>query len=165
MNAPQLSTPVRLVLNAETAADLMTPNPISIRADATVQDALVLISDKGISAAPVIDEAGHPVGVVSRSDILLHERESSRTTSAVPEYFRAEDLGAAVPLTFPSTRSVPVSSIMTPVVFSVRPDTPAPRVLEELQAMKVHRLFVVDESGVLVGVVSLSDLLLRIQAE
>ena len=34
---------MRLVLDAESAAELMTPNPISIRAEATVQDVLVLL--------------------------------------------------------------------------------------------------------------------------
>ena len=49
--------------------------------------------------------------------------------------------------------------IMTPVVFSVQPETRAARVVAEMLAMKVHRLFVVDDSGVLVGVISAVDVL------
>src|SRR5207248_7441300 len=106
------------------------------------------------------------IGVVSRSDILLHERESHVTASAVPHFYRTADLSTAAPAAAAdSCRTVPVSEIMTPVVFSVRPETPALRVIEELRAMKVHRLFVVDVSGVLVGVVSTSDVLRHLLPE
>jgi CBS-domain-containing membrane protein len=71
-------TDVRMVLAAQTAEDLMTPNPISIQANATVQEAVVLMTDRGYSAAPVIDEAGRPIGVLSRTDILVHSREHGR---------------------------------------------------------------------------------------
>jgi len=60
------------------AKDLMSLNPTSIRRDATIREALELLTDHGFGAAPVIDEAGRPVGVVSRTDILIHERESVR---------------------------------------------------------------------------------------
>jgi CBS domain-containing protein len=49
---------------------------------------------------------------------------------------------------------VRVRDMMTPAVFSVRLDTPAPRLIEQMVALNVHRLFVVDESDVVVGVVS-----------
>ena len=64
-----------LTLSAETAADLMTPNPVSIRDKATVSEAVACLTDKGISAAPVIDKAGRAIGVVSKSDLLIHDRE------------------------------------------------------------------------------------------
>ena len=58
-----------------------------------------------------------------------------------------------------------VAEIMTPIVFSVRPDTPAVQVLKELTALRVHRLFVVDDDGVLVGVISALDILTRLTQE
>jgi CBS domain-containing protein len=48
---------------------------------------------------------------------------------------------------------------MTPVVFSVTPKTPGRRVIKDMVDLKVHRLFVVDDSGVLVGVISALDVL------
>ena len=48
---------------------------------------------------------------------------------------------------------------MTPAVFAVSPDAPARRVVEEMLALRVHRLFVVDQSGFLVGVISAMDIL------
>src|SRR2546423_1313011 len=81
-----------LRLHGETAADLMVANPISLRADANVREALVLLTDKGFSAAPVIDEAGRPVGVLSRGDLLVHDREKVDYIPPGGAYFYEQDL-------------------------------------------------------------------------
>ena len=52
-----------------------------------------------------------------------------------------------------------VSDLMTPVVFTVAPDAPASRVVGDMLALKVHRLFVSDRAGVLLGVISALDVL------
>src|SRR5262245_21606428 len=70
MNASVTEVPERLKLCAETAAALMTPDPLSIREDATVHEAVSFLTDNGFSAAPVVDKAGRPVGVLSRADII-----------------------------------------------------------------------------------------------
>lgn len=127
-----------------TAADLMTPNPVSIQDDATVEEVIAFLADKGFSAAPVIDEAGHPLGVVSRSDILRYERDRIwRPVSPAPQPEQA-----------PQARD-----LMTPAVFSAGPDTPAVKLAEQMVELSVHRLFVVDDDGVLIGVVTALDLL------
>src|SRR5450755_1603475 len=69
-----LETP-RLLLNADTAADLMTKKPVSINQRANVKEALALFATKNFTVAPVIDNAGRAVGVISGSDILVHDRE------------------------------------------------------------------------------------------
>jgi len=154
--------PVHLKLHAETAADLMVPNPISLRADANVREALALLTDKGYSAAPVIDEAGRPVGVLSRSDLLVHDREHPNYVR--PAYFFEEPRPTA-PAKLPegfqeeNVDLTSVGDLMTPAIFSVTPDTPAHRVVSEMLGLHVHRLFVVDEDGTLVGVITSMDVL------
>jgi CBS domain-containing protein len=161
----------RLTLRAETAADFMTPSPISIRDDAVVREAVAFLTDKGFSAAPVIDVAGRPVGVVSRSDILVHDREKVEYAPAIPEYYERAELtsraGEAVPSGFQveNIDRTQVRDIITPVVLSIAPDAPAHRVGEEMLALKVHRLFVVDSGGVLTGVISALDVLRHLRPE
>jgi len=156
----------QLTLHRETAADLMTPNPVSLRANATVREALALLTERGFTAAPVIDEAGLPVGVLSATDILVHKREQTEHMEAAPEFYHRADLrlpsgeeisprGMQVECVDPAL----VSDMMTPAVFSVAPDAPAGLVVERMVTLKVHRLFVVDEGGVLVGVISALDIL------
>jgi CBS domain-containing protein len=161
----KLETAPRLTLQVETAADLMTANPVSVREDATLREALGLFIDKGFSAAPVIDEAGRPIGVLSRSDLLVHDRESASYLRQEPEFYHKEELKTANGETLgrgylvEKVDRTKVGDLMTPAVFSVGPETPAAKVVHELLSLKVHRLFVVDDNGVLVGVISTFDVL------
>jgi hypothetical protein len=52
-----------------------------------------------------------------------------------------------------------VGDLMTPVVYSVTPETGAKEVVEGMLTLGVHRLFVIAEDGALVGVISSTDLL------
>jgi CBS domain-containing protein len=141
------------------AKDLMSLNPVSIRRDATIREALELLTDHGFSAAPVIDEAGRPVGVVSRTDILVHERECVHHASTgdccdwgeFPE--RSLPEGFSIEVTDPTT----VAEIMTPAVFTVPLESPAREVVKRMRELKVHHLFVVDSDLALVGVISPLD--------
>lgn len=141
--------PANLVLAAEKAEDLMTPNPVSLPGDADWREALVLFTNRAFSAAPVIDEAGRPIGVLSRTDLIVHDRERLRP---VPDF--ENDL---MPLK--EKDNIRVRDLMTPAVFSVAPDDPAEKVVREMVALNVHRLFVINKEGVLVGVVSAMDVL------
>jgi CBS-domain-containing membrane protein len=175
MNTIDRSAAVTLKLPAAAiAADLMVANPISLRADANVREALVLLTDKGYSAAPVIDDAGRPVGVLSRADLLVHDRERSEHLPHTATYYYEQELksrrgkegrgkevsGFEVENVDPTT----VRDVMTPAVFSVAPDTPAAKVVSEMIGLHVHRLFVVDGAGVLVGVISTMDVLRHLKA-
>jgi CBS domain-containing protein len=141
-----------MVLNARTAADLMSSNPISIRAKATVAEAVATLIDRGFGAAPVIDEAGQPVGVLSRADLLIHDRErlthhASVKERPLPEGFGVEEVDGTL-----------VEDLMTPAVFSVTPETMVAKVIDEMLALQVHHLYVVDRSGAVVGVISAMDI-------
>jgi predicted transcriptional regulator len=161
----------RMVLYAATGADLMTPNPMSITADTTVKEAAAFLTDKGFSAAPVIDEAGRPVGVLSQSDIVVHDRESGPYVSGNPEYHARADLSRRSVKTLPTGFEVVdadrtwVRDIMTPVVLCVTLKTAAYKVIETMLAHKVHRLFVVGADGVLVGIISTVDVLRHLHLE
>jgi CBS domain-containing protein len=154
-----------LPLEGKTAAHLMTTNPVSVRDAATVRELVALLTDKGISAAPVINEAGHPIGVVSRADVLVYDREKVEYVRPLPEYYDRSDLttraGEKLGAGFQVERAEDalVADIMTPVVFSVAPTTPALEAVRDMVALKVHRLFVVDPDGVLIGVISALDVL------
>jgi CBS domain-containing protein len=166
MNAMKMRALPKMVLDAVSAEDLMTPNPISIHGGASVQEALAMLTDRGFSAAPVIDEAGRPIGVLSRTDLLVHERErvaskplDDLTDWDLPPRHRLHE-GFGVEVVDPTR----VRDIMTPVVFTVLLDTPVYQVVEQMLALKVHHLFVVDEDRALVGVVSPLDILRHLQS-
>jgi CBS domain-containing protein len=161
-------SPLRLTLKAETASDLMTPNPVSIRDIATVREVVVFLTDRKISAAPVINEAGRPVGVVSEADILKYDREHIEHLAPVPDYYLQGELTLRSGETLSDSFQVEtadtdlVRDIMTPIIFAVKPDASAAVVVNELVTRRIHRLFVVDEDGSLVGVVTTLDVLQRL---
>src|SRR5262245_12152851 len=137
----------------------MSPNPMSLRGDASLKEAIAFLVDRGISGAPVIDEAGRPVGVLSQTDVLIHDREEV-------DHLAGTEIEYGTPLPrqwwneFQIERvdTTPVRDLMTPAVFCVAMDTPAAGVIEQMRELNVHRLFVVDEAGVLVGVVTAMDI-------
>lgn len=150
--------PPRLTLQADTAADLMGENPISIREDASVQEAIVLMTDRGYSIAPVIDERGRPVGVVSVTDVLIHDRECVRFLKPSVE---VEMVGAGPPRLGNELEiedRTKVADIMTPTVFTIRHDALVGEVVQTMNSYGVHHLFVSDDDGTLIGVIGLSDI-------
>jgi CBS domain-containing protein len=165
MNISNTARP-RSTLSRKSAADLMTPNPVSIRDDATVHEAVAMLTDRGFSAAPVIDKAGRAVGVVSRADIVVHDRELGH--SSARDYFTNEEVISEAEEKCPPGSHIEkpdgmlVRDIMTPMVFAVSPSASARRVVSDMVGLKVHRLFVVDRDGVLVGIISSLDVLKHI---
>lgn len=124
-------------LQAVTARELMSAGPVSISAEATVEQAATFLTERGFGAAVAIDEAGHPIGVVTKTDVVIHGREQSSIADS----------------------TATVRDIMTPAVFRVKEDTPAKSVVEQMLALNVHHLFVVDGAGIVTGVISPMDVL------
>jgi CBS domain-containing protein len=55
---------------ASKVSEMMTPGPVTVAPDASVQDAARVIAEKGHNRLPVVDEDGRVVGVVTRVDVL-----------------------------------------------------------------------------------------------
>lgn len=154
--AAHCKTHPRLSLHAETARDIMHADPLSIRAEATLPEILAFFTQRNVSAAPVMNAAGRPIGVISRSDVLVHH--SLADAGGRVEYFESPILDAKTDA--PSAKKPPNAyDLMTPAVFAVGPDTPMAKVVADMVGLRVHRLFVVDDDGVLIGVISAMDVL------
>jgi CBS-domain-containing membrane protein len=138
------------------AADVMTTNPKSIGRDATIRDTAEFFTTHGIHTAPVIDEAGRPIGVVSRTDLLDYWGRRRDRLLALANGETTVDSSASH--TEPSFE-LTAAEFMTPVVFSVTVNAPLAKVIDKILALEVRCLFVTDEHGVLVGAISVIDLL------
>jgi acetoin utilization protein AcuB len=51
-------------------SEIMTRNPTTIRQTASIGEAAKLMLDHKFSGLPVVDESGHPVGIITESDIF-----------------------------------------------------------------------------------------------
>ena len=135
-----------------TVNDVMTPDPVVVVEETGFKVIVRLLADNKISALPVVDGEGRLVGVVSEADLLLkkavdtggrhgifeggeHRRERSKAGGEV-----ARDLMTA-----------PAVSIDRKAAIST-----AAHLLHERH---VKRLPVVDAAGLVVGIVTRSDVL------
>jgi acetoin utilization protein AcuB len=55
-----------------TVEDVMAKDPISISLETPLVEIATLLANERIGALPVLDEGGHPVGIVSTVDVLGH---------------------------------------------------------------------------------------------
>ena len=132
---------------------VMHTHPYRVTAQQPVRDLLALFVDKGISAAPVVDAQGRPIGFVSKTDVArqLHKPgsgEGSESATQVQPWWDAERLS-----------QLTVGAIMTPAVYSFTPETTVADATAVMAFEGTHHLPVVDESGTLVGMVSALDVL------
>ena len=108
----------------------------------------------------MIDVAGRPVGVVTCSDLMIHD--CAKATKWSPEVSGVPSKACIAEV---AEETVTVGDIMTPAVFSVAPGTPISMVIRELLGLHVHHLFVVDEDGTLLGAISPLDIIRRLAPE
>lgn len=125
-------------MTERTVSDLMTRDPIVVRADAPLTDAARLLDRYHISGLPVVDAHGALVGVVSHTDLLR-----ARAT----EHLWANWPGLAV------------RHLMTSPALAVSPDTSIAEVARLMERDHVHRLVVVGGDGrTPIGIIATADL-------
>jgi CBS domain-containing protein len=142
----------------------METHLISVAPDTPLLDVHRLLTEEEISGAPVIQEDGMLVGVITSTDLLRVVGEEHDAGAVATSYFR--DL---LPYSSPDWSNVPedfqdrlselrVEDAMTPDVVTIEPDATASEVARTLRGHHVHRVFVVEDQRLL-GVISAFDVL------
>jgi CBS-domain-containing membrane protein len=129
----------------------MTQTVVSVGQDAPFKDIVALMAQWQVSALPVTAGEGRVVGVVSEADLLLKE-EFRDTDPTRPEQLRrmAEMAKAG---------GVTAGDLMTSPAVTVHADATLGQAARLMAQRHVKRLPVVDDVGVLAGIVSRADLL------
>jgi CBS domain-containing protein len=150
----------RLALLAKTAEDLMTTNPLSLREHATVDEAISFLTSRNFGGAPVINDAGKPVGFVGKTDLLRHVVRSSNGR-AHGGHDGAELMSSASGVRRRALCKCPltVGEIMKPALVVVPRNASVAQVIKKMLSRRVHRVFVIDKTGALIGVISSLDAL------
>ncbi len=139
------------------ARDIMNEVVVACVADTRVEDVVKKLAEHDISGMPVLDVQKHVIGIVSESDLLLaDELEPPRTKTALyglyvmPERVIEE---AA------KSRGVLARDVMTTRVISFHPEDSVHDIAKRMQAERINRVPIVDEAGVLVGILTRGDIL------
>ena len=138
------------------ARDVMVAPVVTVKPSATVQEVAKQFLERQISAAPVVDDNGKLVGIVSEGD-LLHRVEAGteRRRSWLLRAFTEADTLAAE---YVKSHGRKVSDVMTRTVITAAPETPLHEIATLLEKNAIKRLPIL-ENGQLVGVVSRANLL------
>ena len=138
-------------------SELMNPDVVCARPGMTVAEVRNLLATRGISGAPVVDDSGKILGVVSQSDLVRQTNkpttvgESGHFFTNVHEYRDLANLPRDI-------SDAPVETVMSKEVYTVPQDSSAALGASIMRERKIHRLLVTDQ-GLLVGVVTALDLL------
>lgn len=132
--------------------EVMTSQVVTVTPSTPFKEAVEVLASHRVTAAPVVDESGWVVGVVSEADLLLKE-----------EYRRDHEPGMAERLRHRTdqarSRGTVVKDFMTSPAVTIAQDATVRQAARLLHAKHVKRLPVIDERGRLVGIVSRGDLL------
>ena len=148
-----------------TAKDIMTEEVMEVRADWSLQRLAEFFVENSISGAPVTNEKGELIGVVSSTDIISNDTlpENDPQSNGPHKYYlqNLERRYAQVEISAFTIGDEPlttVGDIMTPAVFKVSEDTPVQKIADSMIKNRIHRIFVTREEKV-VGIISSADML------
>jgi len=145
-----------------TARDLMQKDVVSIAPETPLASVYRVLVAESITGAPVVDDDGRVLGVISSADLLRAMAEEQDSGDA-GSYFEgllefSSARGEGLPEDFQNRlEQIPASEAMTEGAISVSPDTPLAEIARTLRFQRIHRVLVV-EDGVLEGIVTSFDL-------
>ncbi|MEA1896869.1 MAG: IMP dehydrogenase, partial [Bacteroidota bacterium] len=127
MSVEKQARQVRIVKRAE---NIMIFDPITIKEDATVKDALKLMDDNKIGGIPVIDDNHVLIGIVTNRDLRFDLNEDQ-----------------------------PIKQIMTHKgLVTTNEETDLAMASEILKKHKIEKLPIIDEKGCLTGLITYKDI-------
>jgi CBS domain-containing protein len=148
--------------------EVMERDPVSVTADAKVEDVVRALREHELPGVPVVDGDGRCVGIVTEADLVVPDPEGDLH---IPHYVQL--FGGLVflePLQRFEDKLRKAFAATATDMMSDNPDTIGPQASAREAATKIHesghnRLPVVDDDGRLVGVVTRVDLLGALAAE
>jgi CBS domain-containing protein len=136
-----------------TVREVMTTDVVTLTEATPFKEIVRRLADRHVSAAPVIDDDGMPVGVVSEADLLAKEADPPAATEQPlleSPRRRANRRKAAADH---------AGALMTAPPVTIHADATVADAARRMRKHRVNRLPVVDGHGRLIGIVSRGDVL------
>lgn len=138
------------------ARDVMAFPVVTVKPSSSIEEVAKMFVQRRISGAPVVDDAGKLVGVISEGDLMY--RSEIGTERPHPywylEYAGAEHLAAE----YVKARARKAADVMTRKVVTASPDASLNDVAALLENNSIKRIPIV-QNGELVGIVSRANLI------
>jgi CBS-domain-containing membrane protein len=133
--------------------DVMTSEVVCARPSTPYKELVRLLTERNVSAVPVVDEERHVLGVVSEADLILKQ---GQPVDAVQRSLLASKRRRADRL---KARGGTAAELMTWPVITVGPQAGVADAARLLRKHRIKRLPVTDPAERLIGIVSQSDVL------
>lgn len=143
------------ILHDAKAASIMSAPAVCIGQERSLAELVALLAGHGISGAPVLDEGGRVVGVVSEKDVLRRLGRNPElslirlVTASLDEPFFVTD----------EQRGTSVKGLMSAPPVTAGPDAALGELLALFQKKPINRLPVVDKDMGPLGVISRQDVI------
>lgn len=142
------------------ARDVMTRSVVQVSANQTMSQAAATLRKHDVTGAPVVDEQGHCVGVISATDFV---RRDATVDECDDHHFgdpctHMLSWGPGVPFHIETMEPDLVRHYMSPAVQSIDENATLPEIGRVMCGAHIHRVVVLDRHGDPVGVVSSLDL-------
>jgi predicted transcriptional regulator len=144
------------------AKDIMNPNVVTVTDTMDLRETAKIFVAEGITGAPVIDELGNLVGVISQSDLVEYELAAERELTVEAPFYRRpydESLDPTLGFQIEELPADTIKDVMTPFLITVEEDTSIREVAARMVKFGIHRLIVVDEDQQIRGIVTSLDVL------
>ncbi|WP_327727472.1 CBS domain-containing protein [Streptomyces sp. NBC_00487] len=132
-------------------SDVMTQTVVAVGRDAPFKEIVRTMEQWRVSAMPVLEGEGRVIGVVSEADLLPKEEFREGDPSLYEQRGRLSDIAKAGALS--------AAELMSTPAVTVHPDATLAQAARIMAVRHVKRLPVVDDLGMLQGMVSRADLL------
>ena len=150
----------------KTVADVMTRDPIVVRRETPLSEAIKTLAERRISGLPVVDDAGHLVGTISEKDLMWQE-----TGVTPPAYIMFLD--SVIYLKNPATYErglhkalgQTVGEVMNDKAISIAPGKLLRDAAKMMRDGGIQRLPVVDAEGQVIGILTRGDIVQAMAAE
>lgn len=151
---------------AKTVADVMSRDPIMVKPQTPIKEAIKILTEQRISGLPVVDDAGSLVGVISETDLLWQE-----TGVEPPIYIMFLD--SVIFLENPARHEQElhkalgqtVGEVMSTNPVTVESDQPLRKAAKLMQEKSIRRLAVVNDQGKVIGILTPGDIVRAMAAE
>jgi CBS domain-containing protein len=143
----------------KTVADVMSHDPIVVRSETSLNEAIKILAERRISGLPVVDDKGKLVGIISETDLMWQE-----TGVTPPAYIMFLD--SIIYLQNPATYErdlhkvlgQTVGEVMSKDPITISPEKTLTQAARVMHDKKVHRLPVLNESGQVIGILTRGDI-------
>jgi CBS-domain-containing membrane protein len=150
------------------AKDIMNPQVITVTDTMGLREVANILVEEGITGAPVVDEMGNLVGVVSQSDLVEHDLSVHPELTVEASFYRRpfdDSLQPQRGVRIEELATSTVKDVMTSFLVTVEEETPISGVASRMAKFGIHRLIVVDADQQIRGIVTSMDVLHWVAAQ